>query len=506
MNVWEALSAPQRSALVLRAAQDPVFFAENEYFLGHSLYPKQAEVLREFYCSGHPYTHLVMAVGMRSGKTFLSSIFMSYEVFLLLILPGVPATHFGLARNSKIFAMNIAKAETQAIDTVWSPFVDNVRESPFFQTHSKKILTNEIRFSKKKIVCRALPSTSASQVGKTCKIIVFDELAKLDETESSKSAHEVYTTLSKSTADFQEARRIIVIGSIMHAGDEIMRLYELAQDRKKFPWILAYKIPTWEFNPRMHFDPETGKGSPSLMEAYAESPDMFWRDYGCEPSAASRSWVRDLEPWNRCMYAQPRTNAIEEYALMSRLELEHYVEHPPDLDTRYPGYMYVLAGDPALRRDAFGIALTHFEDDMYVCDGLWRFKPTKVVEVDALHLRAFLLTLCAVFPIQYAVFDTWAFAETQQEIRERGIPVLDNTVQRCHYERVAELISDTKLRLPTYPYLIEEIKRLKIISEKKVNHSQHSSKDVADALCNTIWAIDEVLETSGYTSLVGTSF
>lgn len=494
MKKWRELPVWERNTLILKASLDPVFFSEHPMFLGYNLYPKQAEVLREFYRTDTNYTHLIMAIGMRAGKTFLSANIMAYEVFKLLIIPGSIHEHYGLARGAPIFIVNIAASELQAMDTVWAFFKNNVEESPYFQGQHTKILSSEVRFYEKNLVCRALPATSKSQVGKTSKCVIFDELAKLDETESSKSAHEVYTTLSKATASFGHDARIIAIGSIMHAGDEIMRLVEMAADREKYPWILAYKFPTWEFNPNLPFDPETGKGAPALVEAFHEDPDMFWRDFGCEPSAAVRTWVRDLEPWYDAMRKHPRENVLAELAVMTRNELEYYAKksEPPENINSHTGYMYVLAGDPALRNDAFGIALSHIEDDYYICDGLWRFKPTKTVELDALHLRAFLIAVCYLYPVQYAVFDTWAFAETMQEIRERGIPVLENVVKREHYERVHELIKDSKLWLPDYPFLIEEIKRLRIISEKKLDRSKHSSKDVSDALCNTIWAMDEI--------------
>jgi len=94
MTTW----SQKEMALILKATQDPVFFAEHPFFLGLKLYEKQKEALKLFY-EGN-YRELIMAIGRRSGKTFLTSIFALFEAFNLLILDD-PAAYMVLLQGAR---------------------------------------------------------------------------------------------------------------------------------------------------------------------------------------------------------------------------------------------------------------------------------------------------------------------------------------------------------------------------------------------------------------------
>ena len=82
----------KRMVEILKAENDPLYFAKSDYFWGLNLWPKQRKTLHDFY-EGN-YKELVATWGYKSGKTVLAGTFAGYEAFKLLLIPE-PAKHFG---------------------------------------------------------------------------------------------------------------------------------------------------------------------------------------------------------------------------------------------------------------------------------------------------------------------------------------------------------------------------------------------------------------------------
>ena len=90
------------------------------------------------------------------------------------------------------------------------------------------------------------------------------------------------------------------------------------------------------------------------------------------------------------------------------------------------------------------------------------------------------------------VFDTWSFPETQEEIRRKGIPVMTHIVKKDEYDKVKELFYTEKIHVCNYPFVIDELKNLRIYRGKRVDHPPGGSKDTCDALANNVWAQQEL--------------
>jgi len=454
---------------ILKASTDPVFFAEDEFFLGQELYPKQAEVLREFYKDD--YDELIVIAGFKSGKTFLASIFGCYEAFKLLIFDD-PAKHYGLAPGSKIFIVGVAVSEDQARDTIFAQIASKVMASPFFRRHKPKIYKTEIRFDKG-VVILCGTSSSASMVGRTVKCIIFDELARFEQSVSKRGAFMVYSSLSKQTAVFGKEGKKIVISSPLHASDIVMQLYERS---KQLPNVLSFKYPTWEMNPNISFE--------DLRDELEKDPLSFWRDFGAEPTAAVSPYFGNLD-------------IIPDETIPNVLSML-----AEGLEVRPVSTNYILTGDPALRHDSFGLALGHREGDKFVVDGLYRFTPTKKHEIDPLEVKEFIKTVIRTLPVTACVFDTWNFPEAQEEIRRMGIPVHNHIVRKQDYDHLKNQFYQGKVILCNYPLVRQELSQLQLLSGTKVTEPKGGSKDVADALCNLIWALTHLKPLRSSTNLV----
>lgn len=449
----------ERSEKILRASVDPVFFAQDPYFLGiDSLYPKQIEILRKFYEG--KYHELTLIAGMRSGKTFVSSIFATYELFHLLIQPE-PAKYFGLARGSKIFINCVAPSEEQGMDTIFAELQGRINYSEFFKEYEPKVHQADIIFPKE-IMMRVLPSTSASQAGRTAKAVILDEIDRFEETAGKRGAWAVYNTVSRSVRTLGKYGHIIEITSPLHQNSIGMQLY-----RKKLPNMLCLKVPTWEFNPNITRE--------SLQDEFEKDPMAAMRDYGCEP-------FESIAPY----YSNP--------------EIINMVDRPNVLEMLWEGIpvsektnSYVLGCDPAVKHDAFGLSLMHTDGLHVYVDGLFSFRPQGKLEINPIDVRNFLRKVCMNFTVNYAVFDYPMYPELMEDLRMQGVEVVQHVARKEDHDRVKEYFYTKKLSMPHHSKAEEEFRQLQIVDAKRVDHPRGGSKDVIDTIATGTWVVTEYM-------------
>ena len=475
-------------------AQDNVMTFVQDILEIDWLYPMQENILTEFYDSGKPYTECVLVIGMRSGKTLLASVMAMYEAFQLLNL-GKPNSYYGLPKGSEIFIFNVAVSEQQAKDTVFAQIKARMDASEWFQQQDVTEHHNEFIFKSGdgKIVIRCGHSNSASLAGKTAKCAIIDEIARFKETGGKSSAEIVYDTVRRSTRTFNTPAHpsdghLISISSPMYIDDYQMQLYRAGKDA---PHCLTLQMPTWEFNPNITYE--------ALIPEFERNPETAWRDYGAIPSSALEQYFKEhhkIDGATARDYEDPVFRTEDG-------ELEWQWKGKP-------GAHYYLAGDPAVKNDCFGIALVHREDEFIINDWAWRFEPVKqpgqIKEIDARELKQFILEVSNRCRLEAAVFDTWMYPETIQELRDIIGAVEQHTVDKETYDNMKELIYEGKMQLADYKPLNEELKMLELVRGKRVDHPKRGSKDVADAVANAIWLEREF---SGYDSEVyfaGVSF
>ena len=87
---FETKDGYEYASVVLQMRQDPVYFLREH--CGVDFFPAQEEIFREFYRAKYhpslaPYRHLVLACGMRSGKTAMCGMFGAIELLDICTLP-----------------------------------------------------------------------------------------------------------------------------------------------------------------------------------------------------------------------------------------------------------------------------------------------------------------------------------------------------------------------------------------------------------------------------------
>ncbi|MCK4826036.1 hypothetical protein KA005_60370, partial [bacterium] len=388
-----------------------------------------------------------------------------------------------------------------------------------------------IYFKPKRVHVKTLGSSAISAVGRNVKCAVIDEMAKFETEEGKRSGKFVFDSLTRSTGRFGFEGLTFSIGSILHENDPLMTEYYKALERKVNPHMIGWKFTSLEMNP--YFSIEE-------YEAHkARDPTTCARDFDCIPEHAgmhfygNRDLIRiepslpnKLEPFikfcdHKWAKAKRKMSELRRYnpdddkdskifrEALSKLSKEFRHMKPDMVKESFP---HVLGGDPAIKRDAFGLAIAYKRilplsqrpqmvikvneqviSTEITIDGLYRFRPKKEtgVEVDATFVSFVCAEASKWFGVRRAAFDTWNFPSTQQAIRGTGASVAEggHVVKLEDCENFKDRQYYRTIRICNYPFIVGEMKDL-IKKGNKVDHPKKGSKDVYDAAVLTSWILD----------------
>ena len=120
-------------------------------------------------------------------------------------------------------------------------------------------------------------------------------------------------------------------------------------------------------------------------------------------------------------------------------------------------------------------------------DAVRYWTPTKDKSVDFTEVKDYILSLrTAGFNIRVCTFDRWNSHDMMQQLKAYGINTELLSVAKKHYDDMAMVVSEERLSGPYIPLLIDELLQLKIMRDK-VDHPRKGSKDLADAVCGSVY-------------------
>jgi len=422
---------------------------------------EKAKLTKIFY--GGKYEELDLLGGMRSGKSELLRGWGAYDTFNVLNIDYVKK--YDLAPGSLLFGVFLSAKEEIAIDTLFNPFCNYLENSPYFQEQIYERTKKACTFPERNFTVKPIASSGATESGRTCKFVGIDEFGKIQKTDSLRGAREVYRAITKATETLKSDGHRFIVGSIVTSSDLLL---ELVQENKEIPTCLTRIYPSWEFNPKMTEE--------SLADEYLRDPIGAARDYGCEVYAGDYVFFRDPAV---IQFDMERPNVLAKI----------FEGLPVDINKNF---RYALAGDPSLRHCSFGIALSHKENDMYITDGVFRFQPRPPdKDIDPLKVKNFFLRVIKEVPVRWAVFDTWTYPETQAEIRNAGVAVVNHVVKAEDYTIYKDLCYDKKQLCVAYGPVIKEFKSLIVKPSQKIDHPRSGSDDCCDAVVNSVWVLRE---------------
>jgi hypothetical protein len=461
---------------------------------------------------------VILQCGKGSGKDFTSTVGTAYLVYKLLCLKD-PAKYFGKPPGDAIDIINIAVNAQQAKNVYYKGFRNKVENSAWFAgKYESKV--DSITFDKS-ITVYSGHSERESHEGLNLILAVLDEISgfaqeSVSGNENAKTGDAIYKAFRGSVdSRFPDYGKVILLSFPRYQGDFISKRYEEVIAEKetvvrnydfilnpdmpedsdgnkfsvewdedhilsyKIPGVFAIKRPTWEVNP-------TRKIEDFKLAFYTDPGDALMR-FACMPNFSSDAFFKQRDKLERSMTL--------------RNPIDNFKRFDPAWEPN-PEKVYFVHADLAQKHDKCAVAISHVEKwvdiksfndyeqivPFVVVDAIAWWEPRKEGPVDLSEVKNWIIHLRRMgINLGLVTFDRWQSFDIQQELKAVGIKTDTLSVAKKHYEDLAMLIYEERVAMPHLDLLFEEMSELKIVSDKKVDHPRKKSKDLADAMCGSVY-------------------
>lgn len=461
---------------------------------------------------------IILQLGKGSGKDYMSTVSVAYMVYLLLCLKD-PARYYGKPPGDAIDIINIAINADQAKNVFFNGLKLKIESSPWF-VGKYRVTAQSIAFDKG-ITCHSGHSERESWEGYNVICVILDEISgfSMDSTsgnDQAKTAGSIYDMYRASVdSRFPDFGKVILLSFPRFKNDFIQQKYESVIADKvttikthtfkldegipdgdsgnefsieweddditsyKLPKVFALKKPTWEINPTRKVD--------DFKKSFYTNPVDALSRFACMPPEAVDAFFRSRQKIETC-FNKPLL-AIDSYGRFA----DWFV---PDDEKEY--FMHV---DLAQKHDHCAVALSHvdrwvklksFQEydvvvPFVVVDAVRYWTPTAEKSVDFKEVKEFILDVRRRgFNLKLVTFDRWNSFDIMNELKMSGINSETLSVAKKHYEDMAMLVAEERVSGPQIQLLVDELLQLRIIRDK-VDHPRKGSKDLADAVCGSIY-------------------
>lgn len=463
---------------------------------------------------------VILQLGKGSGKDYMSTISVAYIVYLLLCLKD-PAKYFGKPPGDSIDILNIAINAEQAKNVFFKGFKTRIEKSPWFV--GKYTPTAGAMTFDKGITCHSGHSERESWEGYNVIMVILDEISGFatDSTsghDQAKTASALYDMYRASVdSRFPDFGKVVLLSfpryrndyiqerynAVIASKEVVMRQHTFKLDEElegdddtaenyftveweediieayKFPKVFALRRPTWEINP-------TRSINDFKIAFYTKPTDALSR-FACMPPDAVDALFRSKEKIQAC-FNQVNIAVDEEGRFATSFQ--------PDKEKQY--YIHV---DLAQKHDHCAVSLSHVEkwvkvnsfndkdvvSPIVVVDAVRWWTPTSEKTVDFKDVKAYILSLRERgFNIKLVTFDRWNSLDIMNELIAVGMKSETLSVAKKHYDDMVLLVAEERIVGPAISLLTEELLQLRIIRDK-VDHPRKGSKDLADAVCGSIY-------------------
>jgi hypothetical protein len=470
------------------------------------------------YYDKYTKNEIILQLGKGSGKDFTSTVACAYIVYKLLCLKD-PAKYFGKPSGDAIDLINVAINAQQAKNVFFKGFTTKIEKSPWFAgKYEAKVAS--ISFNKSVTVYSG-HSEKESHEGLNLLLAVLDEISGFATevstgNEQGKTAENIYKAFRGSVdSRFPDLGKVVLLSFPRYNGDFISERYDTVIAEKetitkthrfiinpllpeddpdnwfeigwdydeiksyKYPGVFALKRATWEVNP-------TRKVDDFKIAFMTDLGDAMMR-FACVPTYASDAFFKQADKVRACMSIR---NPLDNFR---RFE-ENF---KPD-----PEKVYYVHADLAQKHDKCAVAIAHVEkwvnvqvikdyeqiSPVVVVDAVAWWEPKVEGPVNLSEVKQWIQNLRRLgFNIGLVTFDRWQSFDIQNELQAVGMRTETVSVAKKHYEDMAMLVYEERLVMPAIELLFEELTELKITKTDKVDHPRKLSKDLADAVCGSIF-------------------
>lgn len=382
------------------------------------------------------FQELVLIIGRRGTKSFMTYTIALYEVYKLLALEH-PQKDLRLPPEQDIYILNVAKNEDQAKDSIFTPMKNTALSSPFFQQfigHTDNVLelsfltTHDIKENERRaakgisllsgtIKLKSGSSSASGLVGKTCWCIILDELAAMTgDNPNSGLDKKLYDDLRPSLTTFGSDGKIICLSNPKGPFGKLFELYNTTLD---FADTLVVKLPTWLINANVD--------RRWLAGEQLRDPIEYNMQYGAEFGNNS------ADPY---LTSDDVNYAFNNCSTVSRCEIrEHGVEYYCHVDPANRSDYYtivVVHGCPTGKKDAYNKPILK-----YFVDHIHFWAPVQMKQpVDVGVVEAYLIDLNSRFRFKQISFDQWHSSETIERLQQIGVPAVLRVFNREYKDAI----------------------------------------------------------------------
>jgi hypothetical protein len=247
----------------------------------------------------------------------------------------------------------------------------------------------------------------------------------------------------------------------------------------KYPGVFALRRPTWEMNPTRSIED-------FKIAFYTDASDALMR-FACMPTVSSDAFFKDREKVQKAL-------AIRNPLDNSR---RFDINFKPNPDTEY-----FVHADLAQKHDKCAVSIAHvdkwvstqsfnnYEQVMpfIIVDAIAWWEPKREGPVDLSEVKNWIIDLRrSGFNLGLVTFDRWQSFDIQNELKQVGIKTETLSVAKKHYEDLAMLVYEERVVAPHIDILLEELLELRIMNNNRVDHPRKKSKDLADAMCGSVY-------------------
>ena len=123
-----------------------------------------------------------------------------------------------------------------------------------------------------------------------------------------------------------------------------------------------------------------------------------------------------------------------------------------------------------------------------VVDAIAWWEPKREGPVDLSEVKNWIINLKRNgFNLGMVTFDRWQSFDIQQELKQVSITTETLSVAKKHYEDLAMLFYEERVAAPHIDILLDELLELRIMPNNRVDHPRKKSKDLADAMCGSVY-------------------
>ena len=488
-----ALSEKQFN-LVARGTQ--IYFDETLRLLGMPIFPY--------------FKELVAMWGKGAGKDHCARLIVARIAYLLLCLKR-PQAYYGLPDTSTIGFINMARSAPQANNVFFTPLKRMFAAAPWFKNRMEPKQTT-IEFEKNllaisghsemeqhegyDLIAAVLDEIAAFKTDKECEVAIKRSMRA-----PMASARAVYDgTRSSITSRFPLVGKLILISYTRFRGDFIWQRRhqgeaesraDIAEGRPPSVYITCGS--TWSVNPlriKEDFDGE-----------YRKDPVSARARYECDPPLAEDAFFKDRE--RLCSEVVWRPDIVDPVIDVGectpRLREEFRAAH---------GHMCGAHIDLSLRHDFCGLSVCHqsgwrdipaegscdivtrMQEPIVTVDLICRFVvPCAGVDIDIeTVLRMIYIMISRGFDIRLVTMDGYQSAQAIQGFEKSGIEAKVRSLDKdiAPWDCLKDLIYGQRLLAYPHQTVLDELEALTRIRANKVDHTDVSTKDEADALCGAV--------------------